>query len=781
MRSISPERWQRIEPLLERALELEEAARRDYLQEACGDDAELRTDVEALLAADAEAGSFLSRALGSEARSLLAAARAEGERRGRSDATGSTAGADREPIYQPGSLLSGRFQILGWLGRGGMGEVYRARDLKLDQEVALKLLPGSVERLGGLKRFLAEVRLARQITHPNVCRVYDVGEADGRHFLTMEFVAGEDLSELLARGEILDPDRARRIGAQICRGLAAAHREGILHRDLKPGNVRVGEDGRVRLMDFGLAAVASEVESEEMRLGTPAYMSPEQRASGEVTESSDIYALGLILFELFASRPPPDATAAGRTPPVSVAEGLDPALEGAILSCLEPDPAARPDSAAALLDVIVEQRRSPRRWRGVALAAAGLLVGAIAVVLIGSREDGPGSPPDPDPAVADARVPTRNRQAYELYLRGHDANASMQTEDLVRASELFERALALDPEFGLAYAGLANSIAQLARLRDSSAELERAAALAQRAIDLAPGQSEGYMALGLTRILKGEIDAAIEANLAAVRLDPAGDVALVNLAILLHEKGRYAESLSWALRSVKSNRGDAVAKAVVGFAYSPLRDFDASESWLAGLEPLMIVTIVRLADLVAQERFEEAIQLGRTAHERQANVVSALYLAGVLFLAGRLEEAEALYSSHLDVDLPTAEFLLVQPRTAVGYTALKRGERERAEALLTAGREHNLAAIAAGRENWQYPYDLALIHALRGEASEAVRWLERAERLGWRAWPIREQHPILAPLRDLPGYRELLTRIDRAVEEMRTEVGISPSGAATPR
>jgi len=154
-------------------------------------------------------------------------------------------------------MLGGRYRIVALLGRGGMGEVYRADDLKLGQAVALKFLPkrfASDSEL--LSRFLNEVRTARQVAHPNVCRVYDVGEADGEHFLSMEFVQGEDLATLLRRIGRLPGDKALQIARQLCAGLAAAHERGVIHRDLKPANVML-EGEHAIIMDFGIARSTS--------------------------------------------------------------------------------------------------------------------------------------------------------------------------------------------------------------------------------------------------------------------------------------------------------------------------------------------------------------------------------------------------------------------------------------------------------------------------------------------------------------------------------------------
>src|SRR5207249_3796086 len=174
----------------------------------------------------------------------------------------STPSSAPEARFLPGAMLSERYRIVGLLGRGGMGEVYRADDLKLGQTVALKFLPKAVsgdESL--LARFHAEVRLARQVSHPYVCRIHDIGEVEGRHFISMEYVDGEDLESLLKRIGRLPVDKAIDIGRQLCAGLHAAHEKGVLHRDLKPANVMLDGRGRVRITDFGLAVAAEEAAS----------------------------------------------------------------------------------------------------------------------------------------------------------------------------------------------------------------------------------------------------------------------------------------------------------------------------------------------------------------------------------------------------------------------------------------------------------------------------------------------------------------------------------------
>jgi hypothetical protein len=257
--------------------------------------------------------------------------------------------------FAPGTVLAERYRIVALQGRGGMGEVYRAEDLKLGNVVALKFLPVSLQNdAAALAGFHAEVRNARQVSHPNVCRVYDIGEVNGKHFLTMEYIDGEDLASLLRRIGRLPADKALETAHQICAGLAAAHDCGLLHRDLKPANIMLDGRGRVRITDFGLALSSDDATGRSETAGTPAYMAPEQIGKGEASVRSDIYSLGLVFYELFTGRLPYQATtpiewrrahleSSPRTPS-SVIKDIDPVVEKAILRCLQKDPALRPSS-----------------------------------------------------------------------------------------------------------------------------------------------------------------------------------------------------------------------------------------------------------------------------------------------------------------------------------------------------------------------------------------------------------------------------------------------------
>ena len=249
-------------------------------------------------------------------------------------------GFDSAERFLPGAIVTQRYRIRGRIGVGGMGEVYHADDLRLGVAVALKFLNlASAGDPARLQALVDEVRVARQVAHPNVCRVYDIGEVDGLPFLTMEFIDGEDLASLLLRIGRLPAPKLVELAHQLCAGLAAAHQAGIVHRDLKPANIMVDGRGIARIADFGIAVPAGTPTEGEVS-GTPAYMAPEQRRAEAPTPASDFYALGLILYEAavgarYVERPDGEVSL----------PGIHVALARGISWCLENDPDKRPKSA----------------------------------------------------------------------------------------------------------------------------------------------------------------------------------------------------------------------------------------------------------------------------------------------------------------------------------------------------------------------------------------------------------------------------------------------------
>jgi eukaryotic-like serine/threonine-protein kinase len=307
---------QRAKDVFLAALELPASDRPAFLAEACGDDA-LRQEVDSLLAFHQDGEPM----------------------------EGGSAPDPVEPTFAPGEVFAGRYRMIARIGRGGMGDVWRGEDLVLETPVALKIIHSTAP--GDRQRILNEVRLARQITHPAVCRVFDVGEAAGGIFYSMELVKGEDLAALLRRVGRLPSERVADIARQLCSGLAAAHAQGVLHRDLKPANVLIDNDGRVRITDFGIAISRTDA-NRHMLTGTPAYMAPEQRALGaQLSERTDVYSLGLVLYDLLVGEHAYEPSGEAFQPPrpSTLVPNVNPQLERVVMQALSREPADRPASA----------------------------------------------------------------------------------------------------------------------------------------------------------------------------------------------------------------------------------------------------------------------------------------------------------------------------------------------------------------------------------------------------------------------------------------------------
>jgi len=278
-----------------------------------------------------------------------------------------TGGMDEEG---PGPyVLVGRYQLLERLGEGGMGVVWRCFDLDLEEPVAVKFLRedyASDDRLRA--RFRREVKLARRVTHPNVARVFEFGKTESLHFLTMEFVPGESLLALLARERALPPARVVALASSLCRGLAAAHAAGVVHGDIKPGNVLIDPQRGAVLTDFGIARARSEVlRGDEQLGGTPMYMPPEQLLNEAMAPQNDIYAVGVLLFEALTGQVPwPSDDAAtliacklsGEPDLKALAPGLPVAWAALIADCLRTDPGRRPADGRALLGRLIALREA---------------------------------------------------------------------------------------------------------------------------------------------------------------------------------------------------------------------------------------------------------------------------------------------------------------------------------------------------------------------------------------------------------------------------------------
>jgi tetratricopeptide (TPR) repeat protein/predicted Ser/Thr protein kinase len=326
---------------------------------------------------------------------------------GRRSPSGGGIGSGGGILFEIGTVLGGRYEILELLGQGGMGAVYKAADLEVDRIVALKVIrPEMAQNPEILARFKQELLLSSQVTHRNVIRIYDLGEAQGVKFITMEFIEGETLHHLLRQRGKLEVPEAVDIMEQVASGLAAAHREGIIHRDLKPANIMIDKSGRVVLMDFGLARTFSGdgMTQAGTMLGTMEYMSPEQAQGKDVKASSDIFTAGLILYELLAGTTPFHAESAiasllmrtqqRAAPLINIDKTIPGTLSNIVVKCLEKDPAKRYQSAEHLdSDLCVWQAGSGAKLyasssRRRTLALPRVAIGLVSVLAVAATVGG---------------------------------------------------------------------------------------------------------------------------------------------------------------------------------------------------------------------------------------------------------------------------------------------------------------------------------------------------------------------------------------------------------
>ncbi len=389
---LTPQQWENVKALFEVALEKTPTERTAFLAEAVQDSA-VRREVERLLAHHVESGGFLSDAA----------------------VPGRASPSPPAPSqsFLPNDLVAERFRITRFLARGGMGEVYEAEDLELHERVALKSIRSELLHDGrALDRFKREVQLARKVTHPNVCRIFDLFRQPGNAagglsrssvvFVAMELLEGETLAEFLRCQPRLSVHDARPIALQIAAGLGAAHSAGVLHRDFKPGNVllvRRAKGVRAVITDFGLALHSTKesnpgapVTGSGDVLGTPAYMSPEQVEGKALTPASDVYSLGLVLYQMVTGTrafegTTPLSMAVRRikedpVPPRTLVPDLDPRWESVILRCLERDPNARFQSGEEVADALRGETKHLGRWSFEPRMVAHIALGSLALILL---------------------------------------------------------------------------------------------------------------------------------------------------------------------------------------------------------------------------------------------------------------------------------------------------------------------------------------------------------------------------------------------------------------
>jgi len=612
--------WTTVKRIHQSALDIDPSERAAFVDESCGGDEALRREVLELLKYAAEAETFLERP--------------------------AVDIAPEPPGESPEESLVGRtishYQVLSLLGAGGMGEVYLARDPRLDRTVALKILPGEFAAdADRMQRFTREAKAASALNHPNVATIYDVGESDGISFIVMEHVEGETLQARISRR--MTPPEVVDIAVQAADALDLAHAKGITHRDIKPANLMLTHRGVVKVLDFGVAKVARSDEGSlngdwtvepgtavGSVVGSGPYMSPEQIAGGDVDSRSDVFSLGVVIYQMATGQRPFSGSTRAEmmdhilhAAPETVMRlnpDIPPELERITLKCLDKRTDGRYQSARELLTDLWPLKRHldtnadramPDAVRLERLRRSGSHPGAAAVTLAGAD----------DASITEA---PRASEASELVARGW---AHLRSNPLLEASDAvsaFQAATVIDPTSAAAYAGLALAKlaqattnrhvlveaygeAKAAALRALALDAESADAQValghvmfiaewdwiaaersfRRALAINPNHAEAYLLYGQLMEALGDLERGFQLKLQGLECDSTSALAHTLIAHSFLLQRRYDDVIVWANKALDRNSQHPVALELLAGAYLKMGDLERASTYLrrAG-EPL---------------------------------------------------------------------------------------------------------------------------------------------------------------------------------------------------
>lgn len=751
-------RHRRVYDVFAAAVELPLEDRATFLERACEGDATLRADVERLLKADASTASIVYV-------------------------------WSRPRQFPPDKVLAGRFRIVRFIANGGMSDVYEAEDMQLGEHVALKTIrPEIVGDPRTLSRFKREIQYAKRVTHPNVCRIYDLGShREGESeivFLTMALLEGETLSAHLHDGGRMSTEEALPLVVQMAEGLAAAHEVGIVHRDFKPSNVMVvgAEDDREAIVtDFGLARSSrtgddpSFTETGKLA-GTPAYMAPEQLVHGDLTPATDVYALGLVMYEMLTGRRPFQ----GRTPfesalkrlreappdPVEHTPGLDPNWTAVILRCLERDPAHRFQSAQEVANALtrpasrrsatfqrihaIGKKRTTRMSAAVLAAVVILLAGFFGLSALGRHR-----PP---------------ASAVRWYSEGTRA---LRDGTSFTAMNALERAVQIDRSFSLAHARLAEAASDLDYTDKAKSEMLLASRPAWQSFFLSSEEKLRLEAVYFVLVRDFAQGAAKYKELATKVPSPERAAVLVDLGRAYEGGGKFQDALASYSESIVRDNQFAAAflrRAVLEGRQQQnteaVADFDTAEQLYQAegnaegitevlyQRSLLLRRTGKLA--LARAPAEKALEMARNSRDDYHQIKALLLLSYLLYSSGDVEAGQQHAKDAIDLARRVGvDVLAASGLVDIGNALFNKGDSAAAEpylrnALVTAAR-FQAVRVAARAE---LTLGQVLVNDGRTEEGIAIskQAIEHFEQSGDRSNAARAAIPAARMLRDQADY-----------------------------